>query len=356
LLNVLGNASAAMTAAWRECLDAGMYANFPGGVVSEIGNRQKSSVLRPAPGEFTPVQTGGIDITKVIMALPYKDITPGLLGLIDKITAQSEKVGGSAEVPVGEGIQNVPVGTMLAHIEQATKLMAAAHKGMHAAQSEELGLIADLFREDPESFWKGNKKYKKFWNERKLFVALNTCSLVPKSDPNVPSHVHRLLHAVALVQLLQIPQFGSLLSASGILDRVLQSMKEDPNGVRVQAPPPSAQPSPEQIAAQTKLLDSQTKAQKVQVDAEKNATESQDRMAELAGEKDIETVRLAQTLVAHASDAKAADRTHALDANKHALNVAKTVHDATMDRGQLALDTHQALNPPQPTDTSADGS
>jgi hypothetical protein len=133
-------------------------------------------------------------------------------------------------------------------------------------------------------------------------------------------------------------------------------MKEDPNGVRVQAPPPSAQPSPEQIAAQAKLLDSQTKAQKVQVDAEKNATESQDRMAELAGEKDIETVRLAQTLVAHASDAKAADRTHALDANKHALDVAKTVHDATMDRGQLALDTHQALNPPQPDAGTDDAS
>lgn len=348
LLNVLGNASAAMTAAWRLSLDAGMYANFPGGVVSELGGRQKTNTLRPAPGEFTPIQTNGQDIRQVLMALPYKDLTPGLLAIMGQITAQSEKAGGSVEVPVGEGIQNVPVGTMLAHIEQATKLMAAAHKGMHSAQSEELQLIADLFREDPESFWRGNRKYKKFWNEKKLFVALNTCTLVPKSDPNVPSHVHRLMKAVALIQLLAIPQFAGLLSPEGVLDRVLTSMKEDPNGIRVQPQPQSGQPTPEMITAAAKLKEAQTKGEKVQVDAAKVATESKDRMAELAGEKDIETVRLAQTLVTHAHDGKAADRSHALDANKHAVNVAKTVHDATMDHAQLALDTHQALNPPQP--------
>lgn len=348
LLNVLGNASAAMTAAWRLSLDAGMYANFPGGLVSEIGGRQKTNTLRPAPGEFTPIQTGGLDIRKVIMALPYKDLTPGLLGLIDKITAQAEKAGGSVEVPVGEGIQNVPVGTMLAHIEQATKLMAAAHKGMHTAQSEELGLIADLFREDPESFWKANKKYKKFWNEQKLFLALNTCSLVPKSDPNVPSHIHRLMKADALVQVMQIPQFSGLLSAAGILDRVLVAMKEDPNGIRVQPPAAPSQPSPEQVIADAKDKDAETKSEKVKVDAAKVATESQDRQKELEAEQSLETVKLAQTLVAHAADNKknVADSAH--KAKEHALNVANSVHDATIDHANLALDTHQALNPPQP--------
>jgi len=348
LLNILGNASAAMTAAWRLSLDAGMYANFLGGLVSEIGNRQKSNVLRPAPGEFTPIQTGSRPISDIIMALPYKDITPGLMNLMDKITAQSKEVGGAAEVPVGEGVQNIPVGTMLAAIEQATKLMAAAHKGMHNAQSEELGLIADLFREDPESFWKGNKKYKKFWNEQKLFTALNTCNLVPKSDPNVPSHVHRLMKAVALVQILAIPQFGPLLSAAGVLDRVLAAMKEDPNGIRVQPAAPSGQPSPEEITAQAKAKEAETKAEKVKVDAAKVATESQDRQKELEGEQALETTKLAQTMIAHAGDQKAADRAHTVDVHKHALNVAKTVHDASIDRGQLALDTHQALNPPTP--------
>ena len=51
---------------------------------------------------------------------------------------------------IAEGSHGVvPVGTMLAQIEQSTKIMSAAHKGMHTAQAEELQLILDLLREDP---------------------------------------------------------------------------------------------------------------------------------------------------------------------------------------------------------------
>src|SRR5262249_45332414 len=126
-------------------------------------------------------------------------------------------------------------------------------KGQHTAQSEELTLIADLFREDPESFWRENKRFKGSWTEARLFAALNTLTLRPRSDPNVPSHVHRLMKAVALIQLMQVPEFAPLLDAGGILDRVLGAMKEDPIGIRKQPPPPSNQPSPDMIEAMAKL-------------------------------------------------------------------------------------------------------
>jgi len=63
---------------------------------------------------------------------------------------------------------------------------------MHTAQSEEIELIVDLFRIHPRDFWRLNKICKKdFWSEEKLLQALTDCHLVPVSDPNVPSHVHR---------------------------------------------------------------------------------------------------------------------------------------------------------------------
>lgn len=350
LLNIMGNSSAAMTAAWRLALDAGMYANFPGGLQAEMGGRQKTNTLRPAPGQFTPVQTNGKPIGDVFMNLPYKDLTPGLLTLIDKITQQSKSAGGAIEIPVKEGVKDIPVGTMLAYIEQAAQIMLAAHKGMHTAQTEELGLIADLFREDPESFWRGNKKGRNYWDEQKLFLALETYTLVPKSDPNVPSHVHRLMKAIALIQLLEVQAFQGLISPAEVLDRVLRAMKEDPIGLRIQPPPPSSQPTPEQLAAQAKLKDSDTKAQKVQVDAAKVATDAQNRQRELEGEERVETLRLAQSAIAHAADNKKAASDTAHKAATHGLAVAQAVHDASLDHAQLALDTHQALNPPASTD------
>ena len=353
LLNILGNSSAAMTAAWREALDAGMYANFPGGLVSEMGSRQKSNTLRPSPGEFAPIQTNGQKIGDIVMAMPYKDITPGLMTMMDKITAQSKEAAGTVEIPLKEGVKDIPVGTMLAYIEQASQVMGAAHKGMHRAQSEELTLIADLFRENPESFWTGNKKFKNAWTEQRLFLALRVCTLVPRSDPNVPSHVHRLMKAVALIQLMEVPVFAPLLSAPGILDRVLKVMKEDPKGIRTNPPPPNGQPSPEQITAQAKMSDAQTKQAKVAVDAEKVRTDAQNRQQELQGEKEVETLRLAQSAIAHAGDQKknATDAMH--KAATHGLAVAQAAHDMAIDKAQHGLDVHQALNPPPaaPTDT-----
>jgi hypothetical protein len=41
------------------------------------------------------------------MPLPYKDVTPGMLALMDKITQQTQQLGGTADIPTGEGIQNV---------------------------------------------------------------------------------------------------------------------------------------------------------------------------------------------------------------------------------------------------------
>lgn len=355
LLNVLGNSSAAMTAAWRIALDTGMIANFPGGLYAESTGRQKSMVIRPEPGTFAPMQTNGKTLQESIMPLPYKDVTPGLMTLIDKISTAAEKAGGAVEIPLKEGVKDIPVGTMLAYIEQASQMVAAAHKGMHRAQSEELTLIADLFREDPESFWKGNPKYKNQWSEQRLFLALRVCTLVPRSDPNVPSHVHRVMKATALVQLLEIQDFKPFLDPAGILDRVLQVMKEDPNGIRKNPPAPSGQPSPEELAAAAKLQDSQTKAKQVDVNAAKVQSESEDRQKELQGEEAVETTRLAQTMIAHAHDKNQANKQNVKDAQDQALDVSKHAHQVTMDHAGLALDAHQALNPPQPTDQGDGG-
>lgn len=348
LLNILGNCSAAMTAAWREALDAGMYANFPGGLYSEVGGRQKSMSIRPAPGVFAPIQTNGKPIDDIIANLPYKDVTPGLMALIDKVTAAAEKAGGAVEIPLKEGVKDIPVGTMLAYIEQASQMVAAAHKGMHRAQSEELTLIADLFRENPESFWRGNPKYKNQWSEQRLFLALNVCTLVPRSDPNVPSHVHRIMKAAALVQLLEIPAFAPLLNAGGVLDRVLQVMKEDPNGIRVQPQPQQPQPSPQMLTAASKLQDSQTKAKQADIAAFKAQSDSDARQQELQSENAIENTRLAQTLVAHANDAKNANFGNMQEAQSHALDVAKHAH-------QVATDTFDRMQPPAPTSDQGSG-
>lgn len=349
--NILGNCSTAMTAAWRLTLDAGMYANFPSGVISKLGGRQNTSDFRLAPATFQPIETNGMDIRTVMMALPYKDVTPGMLALIDKITAQAQAVGGVADTPTAEGVQNVPVGTMLAQIEQATKVMAAAHKGMHQAQSEEIQLILELFRENPEDFWKSNKKCPKgFWDEQKFLQALNDCSLVPRSDPNTPSHIHRVAKGVALSQLIMIPEFASILDPRETLTRILSVIREDPQGlVLPPAPQQAAPPDPAAIAAQAKLMQAQTGQFKAQSDAQNAQQEAQIKAAQLQGEQNIATVDLAKEMVIHRDDAAKNAAQHGLATAQHGLDVGQAAHDRQMDLAEHALNVHQALQPPAPS-------
>jgi hypothetical protein len=201
LLHILGNTTNAITAAWRELLDAGMYANFPGFLISDVGARQNTNIFRVPPGGGAQVKTGGQKISDAIMPLPYKEPSQALMGLVQNMSETGMRVGGTSELQVGEGRADAPVGTTLAMIEQATKILNAVHKRMHSAQAEEFSLLVQCFREHPESFWERNRKPTIQWNEELFMQALTDVELVPQADPNTSSQSQRLMKIIALKQL-----------------------------------------------------------------------------------------------------------------------------------------------------------
>jgi hypothetical protein len=201
LLHILGNTTNAITAAWRELLDAGMYANFPGFLISDVGARQNTNIFRVPPGGGAQVKTGGQKIGDAIMPLPYKEPSSALMSLVQNMSETGMRVGGTSELQVGEGRADAPVGTTLAMIEQATKILNAVHKRMHTAQAEEFTLLVECFREHPESFWERNRKPTIQWNEELFLQALTDVELVPQADPNTSSHSQRVMKIMALKQL-----------------------------------------------------------------------------------------------------------------------------------------------------------
>lgn len=356
MLNILGNASAALTAAWRETLDAGMFASFPGGLMLKLGQRQNTQNFRVSPGEFAGVESNGqMRIQDMFMGMPYKDVTPGLMTMIDKVTEQAKGLGGAAEVPVSEGVQNVPVGSMLAAVEQATKVMAAAHKDMCVAMADEIKLIINLFRRHPEDFWRGNKKAASFWDAQKLTQALNDYNLIPRADPNTPSHIHRLMKAMALLTLSTNPIVGPYLIGKEIALRCLRAMREDPNGL-VQDPPPGPQGPPvdpaKMLTAQAKMKDTDNKAAELQLKAQTGGADATLKAAALQSQEKVAGLNVEKERIIHAHDAMKDHvqsirdeaqraRDHSLDVAKHGLDVAKTQHDMRMAEGGAVLEQQQ---------------
>ena len=203
LLHIMGNTTNAITAATREMLDNGMFANFPGFLIAKQASRQNTNIVRVAPGSAQQVDIGGmLDIGKAVMPLPYTtQQMPALMSLVENLRENAQRVGGTSELQVGEGRADVPVGTILAQIEQATKVANSVHKRMHAAQAEEFRLLVECFREHPESFLRMKGPSGNPWTEQMLLQALDDTNLTPQADPNTASHMQRMMKALGLKQL-----------------------------------------------------------------------------------------------------------------------------------------------------------
>lgn len=272
LLHILGNTTNAITAAWRELLDAGMYNNFPGFLMADTGARQNTNIFRVPPGGGALVKTGGMPIGQAVMALPYKEPSGALMNLVNQMAETGMRVGGTSEALVGEGKQDAPVGTTLALIEQATKILNSVHKRMHTAQSEEFELLAREFREHPESFWQRNRRPSYPWDEQQFLAALNDCDLVPQADPNTASQTQRLMKVAALKQLSATNP--SLYDPVAVDSAALQALGwSNPQQFMVPASA-QAKPPPELIQAEAKMKNEEIEAAARMLDAQTRAKET----------------------------------------------------------------------------------
>ena len=179
--------------------------------------------------------------------------TTALGALVENMSQYGQRLGGTAEVAVGEGRQDAPVGTTIALIEQAVKVLNSVHKRMHAAQSLEFQLLARCFRENPESFWQRNKKPNVPWDEQKFLAALDDFDLVPQADPNTSSSSQRIMKVAALIQMASADPTGFNLPE--VRKEALTAIGWN-NADRFLSPPLPPLPNPD---TQAKMADSQAK-------------------------------------------------------------------------------------------------
>ncbi len=308
-LHLLGNQTKALRAIWRILVTAGMYATAPSGVKSKTV-RMSTNEINPMPGEWVDIDIGGADrIQDALMALPYKDPSQVFIALAEMISKESGQLSSSIDAPMGEGRVDIPVGTILAQIEQATKLESSVHKRLHRAQGRELELLRQCFVEHPEALWKLNKSPAKRWQAGAEFADLD---LVPASDPNVPSQMHRIMLATAMVTMADGNK--DMYDRQMVHERAWRSIGVNDAASFLHTPDPqpaaAGKAPPDPLIGQARLLEAQIKGKKVEADAadmqrkaaneavtaqhqqESDAQQAQMRAADLASQERIQNERL----------------------------------------------------------------
>ena len=234
LIHFLGNLTMTATAAMRSLVDAGQFANLPGGFKAK-GMRIVGDNDPIAPGEFREVEATGNDLSKMIINLPYKEPSQTLFQMLNFVTATAQKFADTTEQVVSDAASYGPVGTTMALLEASSKFFSAIHKRLHKSQHDEFKLLSRInFEYLPDESMvdipNGTLNiYRKDFDGR--------IDIIPVSDPNIPSSAHRMMMAQLALQLSQAAPPGmfnveelnkTILQAANIpnLDKIMPEKPE----------------------------------------------------------------------------------------------------------------------------------
>jgi len=200
LMHFLGNLTMTATAAMRALVDAGQFANLPGGFKAK-GVRVVGDNDPIAPGEFKEVESTGIDLSKAIVPLPYKEPSSTLYQMLQFVSAAGQKFADSSEQIISDNSSYGPVGTTMALLEASSKFFSAVHKRLHKSQKDEFRLLAAIDYEYLPSKYPYEIPNANQHIFRRDFDG--RVDVLPVSDPNIPSNAHRMMMAQMALQLAQ---------------------------------------------------------------------------------------------------------------------------------------------------------
>lgn len=301
LPHLIGSLQEATTGALRAFGDSLAFSIMPGGFKLKTAKISGNQEIRP--GAYLDVDMDIDDINKGIKSFSSNPPTPQVLQYIELLSRQAEEIVSTTDIMTGDqSPQNSPVGSTLAMIEQANKVISAQHKSLHESLSEEFRILAELnydFLPDQDNFVIPGR----------VGVIMRSdfdgkIDVIPTADPSVSSFQQRQAIDQATMQLANIPEFKPFFKESGypLLQRMLKNlsvpnidaiiMDEQEALQAIQQQQQNPPPNPDLIKAQVMQQDSQTKAQSAQADAQIKAQQMQFDQQMEAANKQIEMLKL----------------------------------------------------------------
>ena len=262
LMHYAGRLSESATQITRQLINSGTYANFPGGVYMS-GIRLENNNLRPAPGEFVPIQTGGLPIQQAIESLPYKEPSPALNDLLNKIEDNIRKPSAIVNAKVAEMTPRAPMGSVLAMLEAMQKVPNAILQGFHESFQHELMLFNDRFAD-----WMPEGAHYPFKVPNGEMVIMkedfmDNIHVIPASDPSLQNSTFRFMQSEII--LTQARQNSDIHNMRYVFEYFYKNMGLSPEDIQNILPKPE---EPKEIKGQNPISENQNIMQGLPVKAD----------------------------------------------------------------------------------------
>lgn len=222
--HVLGNFAKMLTSIMRSLVDAGTFATIPGGF--KLRGSKIAGDATISPGEFIEVESAVQDISKAIMALPFKEPSAVLTQMYSVLENRGQMFANATEGVVSGATNYGPVGTTMALLDASSKLSTSIIRDFHRSRRREFKTIYRLLSENmPKEY-----PYDVSGQQRTIFAEdfSDNIAVLPVSDPNVPSQAQRMAVAQQKLQIAQqMPQVHNLREALKDVYRAMGEQNPD---------------------------------------------------------------------------------------------------------------------------------
>lgn len=255
----------------NQLIDAGHRYVMGGGFIGK-GLRIKGGDIKFRPGEYKRVDSGGMSVRENVVPLPMPEPSPVLMALMQFLITAAEDMSSMSRGLTGQMPANMPVGTMLANVEQGMQAFKSVFKRVHRAMKSEFQRLFYLNQK-----YLTQEDYAAVLDDKEADVEKDFLSdsvdIIPMSDPEMVSNMQDMIRAQALSEYKDDP----LCDGIEIRKRVFKAWKIKDADALVKIPPPVHD---ELVAAQKAALEAQIR----QADAtvEKMSRENERADIELA--------------------------------------------------------------------------
>jgi chaperonin GroES len=250
--HLLDDITAAIDTTINQLLDAGALQNAQGGFVGS-GVNMKSGDIRFRLGEWKRMDVTGGTLRENIVPLNLPGPSAVLMSLLELLIGAAKEITSVQDILTGAGQGvNTPATTVLAQIEQATKVMTGIFKRIHRSFGQELRILFGLNRDflDEEAYYAltdtpgqiGRADYQE-----------KDVDVVPVSDPTMVNDAQRAMKAQALLQFNGDP----LVNQVEIRRRYMEGTGQTNIDELMKVPPP--QPDPAVVTEAAKLANERDK-------------------------------------------------------------------------------------------------
>ena len=207
LIHLVGAFAKSGTSLIRQLVDAGTLSNLPGGFKTK-GLRVKGDDTPISPAEFRDVDVPSGSIKDNIMPLPYKEPSQVLFSLLGTIVDEGRRFASAADLKISDMSAQSPVGTTLAILERALKVMSAVQARVHYSMRQEFKLLKDIIRDYTPDKYNYKPETASPVVKRSDY---DMVEVLPISDPNSSTMAQKVVQYQAVMQMAQAaPQIYDL--------------------------------------------------------------------------------------------------------------------------------------------------